>query len=172
MSKNRDEVLERMIKEEQPGLKRFFHTMAPQSEVYDLTQQTLLAFVEARDRITGNERAYLRGIARYQVLKYYEKRRNSVPFESAVHTATDVDKSFSSLLDERTRLLRALHALPFDQHVAFLLRHGEEMQLEDVAQVIGVSLATVKRYLDAATASLRTSLGAEADRAGEQYRDL
>lgn len=168
----RDAVLEKLIASELPNLRRFFATKVPQSEVLDLVQQTMLAFVEGRDRITGNERAYLRGIARFQVCKFYEKRKTSVAFDSTVHTATQIDRTLSTQLDERTRLLRALHELPLDQQIAFEMRHGEEMQLEDVAQVVGVSLATVKRYLSAAESKLKETLGEDASASGAAYREL
>ena len=139
----------------------------------DLVQATMLAFVEGRARATAGLRAYLWGIARYQVLKHYEKHRGgSTPFDSQVHTALDTGPSLSTRIDGRTRLLRALHELPVDHQMAFELRHGEELSLEEVAAALEVSLATAKRYLAAAEQRLRSALGAEADRAAAEYADL
>jgi RNA polymerase sigma-70 factor (ECF subfamily) len=169
MTTPRDLLLEHLIKNELVKLRRFFATKVPPGDVHDLVQQTMLAFVERRDQITGSERAYLMGIARFQVLRHYDKRRSATQFDSALHTALDVGATFSSMLDSRTRLQRALHQLPVDQQIAFELRHGEELPLDEVAQAIGVSLATVKRYLTAAESKLRELLGDDAEHAGAEY---
>jgi RNA polymerase sigma factor (sigma-70 family) len=171
MSTSRDHILEHLIKHELANLRRFFSTKAPASDVNDLVQQTMLGFVERRDQIVGSERAYLMGIARFQLLRHYTSkwRTSAAPFDSAIHTARDVGPTFSSLLDSRTRLQQALHQLPLDHQIAFELRHGHELPLEDVAAAVGVSLATVKRYLSAAEAKLRALLGEAADHAGADY---
>ena len=172
MTATKDRVLEELIRNEWPKLRRFFRTKVADADVLDLVQQTMLGFVEGRARATGGERAYLWGIARLQVLKHYDKHRASTPFDSALHTAMDLGPTFSSRLDGRTRLLRALHTLPVDHQMAFELRHGEELPLEEVAAAIGVSLATVKRYLTAAEGKLRAELGAEASGARDAYTKL
>lgn len=169
MTTSREYLLEHLINNELAKLRRFFATKVPGADVNDLVQQTMLAFVERRDQIVGSERAYLMGIARYQVLRHYNGRRQSTPFDSALHTALDVGPTFSTLLDSRTRLFQALHQLPLDHQIAFELRHGEELPLGDVAEAIGVSLATVKRYLASAETRLRELLGDAADHAGADY---
>ena len=137
MTTTTNRVLEDLIRNEWPKLRRFFRTKVADADVLDLVQQTMLAFVEGRSRATSGERAYLWGIARFQVLKHYEKHRASTPFDSTLHTAMELGPSLSSRLDGRTRLLRALHTLPVDHQMAFELRHGEELPLEEVAAAIG-----------------------------------
>ena len=172
MTATRDQILEQLIREEWPKLRRFFHTKVPESEVLDLVQATMLAFVEGRQRATGSEKAYLWGIARFQVLKLYEKHRPAAQFDSTKHTALDLGPTLSSRLDSRTRLLRALHSLPVDHQMAFELRHGEDLSLEETAAAMNVSLATVKRYLSAALDKLRDELGADVDNAVAGYTKL
>jgi len=159
MTTTKDQILEALIRDEWPKLRRFFHTKVPGADVLDLVQATMLAFVEGRQRATGTARSYLWGIARFQVLKHYEKHRASTPFDSTLHTAMDMGPSLSSRLDGHTRLLRALHTLPTDHQVAFELRYGEELSLEETAAALNVSLATVKRYLSAAETKLKAELG-------------
>ncbi|MBK8219368.1 MAG: sigma-70 family RNA polymerase sigma factor [Myxococcales bacterium] len=77
MTTTREQELERLIRDEWPKLRRFFHTKVPEADVLDLVQATMLAFVEGRTRATSGPRAYLWGIARLQVLKHYEKHRGS-----------------------------------------------------------------------------------------------
>lgn len=157
----RDSILEDLIRNEWPKLRRFFRTGVPESDVLDLVQNTLLAYVEGGGpREPGKERAYLWGIARKQQLRFYEKhRRQTQPFDSTIHTATDLGTTLSSRLDKQNRLSRALQLLPTDQQIAVMLRHGEDLKLEEVADALEVSLATVKRYLAAGEESLRSELG-------------
>ena len=172
MTTTREQELERLIRDEWPKLRRFFHTKVPEADVLDLVQATMLAFVEGRTRATSGPRAYLWGIARLQVLKHYEKHRGSTPFDSEVHTVLDTGPSLSTRIDSRSRLLRALHELPADHQMAFELRHGEELSLEETAAALDVSLATLKRYLSAAEDKLRVILGDEAAHAAAEYTNL
>lgn len=171
MTTSRDALLEQLIRDEWPRLRRFFRTKVPDADVLDLVQATMLAFVEGRTRATASERAYLWGIARLQVLKHYDKHRSSTPFDSTVHTAMDLGPSLSSRLDGRTQLLRALHKLPADHQMAIELRYGEDLKLEEVAAALDVSLATAKRYLNAAEEKLRSELG-DVDAIAEGYSKL
>jgi RNA polymerase sigma factor (sigma-70 family) len=160
---SRQAQLENLIKNEWPKLGRFFRTKVPESDVLDLVQNTLLAYVEGvGPDEPGKEKQYLWGIARKQVLKHYEKhRRQTQQFDSTVHTAMDLGPSLSSRLDNRNRLMAALHSLPTDHQMAIELRYGEELKLEEVAEALDVSLATVKRYLSAAEEKMREAYGDE-----------
>ncbi len=173
MSSKRDTILEGLIKNEWPKLRKFFRTKVPEGDVLDLVQNTMLAYVEGSGpREPGAERAYLWGIARKQVLKHYEKhRRSSQPFDSTIHTAMDLGPSLSSRLDRRNQLVAALHTLPADHQMALELRHGEDLKLEEVAEALEVSLATAKRYLSAAEEKMREALGSS-DAMSKEYRKL
>ncbi len=52
--------------------------------------------------------------------------------------------------DALRRTYAALDQLPANERIAFVLRHIEEMPLDDVADACDVSLATIKRRLNAA----------------------
>jgi len=52
------------------------------------------------------------------------------------------------------RLFRILDALPQEERLMLILRYVEEMELTEVAEVSGVSLATVKRRLTKAAARI------------------
>jgi RNA polymerase sigma-70 factor (ECF subfamily) len=58
-------------------------------------------------------------------------------------------------------LYRALDRLPVQQRLAWTLRHAEGLELAMVAEACRCSLATVKRWLGAAEAALRTEVGHE-----------
>jgi RNA polymerase sigma-70 factor (ECF subfamily) len=59
---------------------------------------------------------------------------------------------------ELQRLDTALHRLPPDVRIAWILRHVEGYELTDVACACGVSLATIKRRLHTAEAFVRSHL--------------
>ncbi len=173
MTTTRDAAIEHLISTEFDKLRRFFATKVPHADVLDLAQNTILAFVEGDLRSEAAARAYLWGIARLQVLKYYEKhRRSSEPFDSTVHTAMDVAPGLSSQIDNRTRLLQALHTLPVEEQMAFEYRYGLEMKNDEVAGALHVSLATAKRYVERAEVKLRAALGVEPEAAGVAYQRL
>ena len=79
----REATLARLIEEEWPKLRRYFRTLVPESDVLDLVQSTMLAYVESEGPSDpAKERAYLWGVAWRQSQRYYEKhRRKGVPFE-------------------------------------------------------------------------------------------
>ena len=53
-----------------------------------------------------------------------------------------------------TRAYRILDELPVDEKIAWMLRHVEGEALDDVARICGCSLATAKRRIAAAQATL------------------
>jgi RNA polymerase sigma-70 factor (ECF subfamily) len=57
------------------------------------------------------------------------------------------------------RIRAALGALPETQRAVFVLRHYEELKLEEIATVLDLSLGTVKSSLHRAIRQLRTRLG-------------
>jgi RNA polymerase sigma-70 factor (ECF subfamily) len=163
-------ALDALIREEWPRLRRFFRTKVSDTDAYDLVQATMLAFVEHEKHGEG-ARAYLWGIARKKVLQHFERQKPTAAFDSTVHTVDDAGRSLSSRIGDRDRLVAALRSLPADHQMAYELRHGEELSLEEVAAAIDVSLATVKRYLSVAQATLEATLGARADEVPGAYRE-
>ena len=159
-------ALSTLIDEQWPRPRRFFRPKAPAPEVLDLAQRTLLIYVE---KVAAGETAsagFLWGIARNVLRQHYDRVRVAQPFDSSVHSVTDLGPRLSSRLSDRHQLALALRSLPADQQMAFELRHGEELSLEEVSEALGVSLATTKRYLAAA----RDALGEHFDAASGYYR--
>jgi RNA polymerase sigma factor (sigma-70 family) len=58
------------------------------------------------------------------------------------------------------RIASALRVLPDRQRAVFVLRHYEEMSLEEIAGTLGMSLGTVKSSLHRAVHRLRDRLEA------------
>ncbi len=158
-----------LIRSEWPKLKRFFESKTPSPDCYDLVQQTLMAWIERLDeRGIDDPRSYLWGIARFQVLRYFERARPTANLDSSIHAVGGRSTTLGTRVDRRHLILDALRALPLEQQIAVELRFGEELSLQETADALGVSLATIKRYLSTATEQLRGSLsGVARDLLGE-----
>ncbi len=160
-----------------PKLLRFFRSKVPHPDCHDLAQQTFAELLrQLRSKPIERPGAYLWGIARFQLLKFIDRKRpGGEQFDSTRMSMAAVGTSLSMHFDRRNRITAALRELPLEQQVAFELRHGEELQLEEVAHAMDVSLATVKRYLKSALEQLRTLIGADeetvAHQASAAYRE-
>ena len=103
------------------------------------------------------------------LLKFITRRRPAgEQFDSARMSMAAVGTSLSMHFDRRNRLTAALRELPLEHQLAFELRHGEELKLEEVAKAMEVSLATVKRYLRSAQERLRELLSVDEEEAARQ----
>lgn len=148
-------AVQAVVAAEYPRVKRFIRSKVPEPDCYDVVQETMKAFVAADQGRVRNPSAFLFGIARNTVLTYFARHRTSTqPFDSTHASVADLGTSASTRFDRRNRLLHALRSLPLDHQTAFELRYAEELQLEEVAEVLGVSLATVKRYISSARTKL------------------
>ena len=144
-----------------PRLLRFFRSKVPHPDCHDLAQQTFVEYLkQLRAKSIDNHPRYVWGIARFQLLKFIERRRPGVQFNSQQMSMAAVGTSMSLVFARRNHITEALRELNVDEQMAFELRYGEELQLEEVADAMGVSLATVKRYLKAALEKLRAKLRA------------
>lgn len=67
---------------------------------------------------------------------------------------------FQSVYDSDTmrELSQALETLPLKYRQAFLLRYENELKLEEIADFMGTSLSSVKRYIASARASLQRKM--------------
>lgn len=162
-----------------PKVMRFVRSKVPDPDCYDVVQETMKVCLTLDSSRVRNPPAFLLGVARKQVYKYYERRRPSAPFDSGRVSIAELGTGPGTRLDRKNLLMHALRSLPADHQVAFELRYGEELTLEEVAETLEVSLATAKRYIAAAKGKLAEILGAgrgeidegEASRIAEAYRE-
>lgn len=159
-------VAEALIRTEWPKLEAFFKTKVPPSEVEELGQITILAYVERLDVAERDPRAYLWQIARNQVARHWERylSRRGAAFDSSQHGVLDVGPSLSSLVAQRDQVQRALLELPLDHMTAVELRYVMGLTVKEIMVVLGVSDSTVDRYLASATQHLAARLGPDAER--------
>ncbi len=77
------------------------------------------------------------------------RRREPIDIDAVAARAAGPD-----VAAELRRVYERLERLPAEQRIAFLLRRVEGMELEEVAQKMGISLATAKRRIAAAQQSV------------------
>lgn len=139
--------------------RRFFaFKIGHRPAVEDLTQQVVVVYLSRRrDGLAVLDPAkFARGIARNLLLAHLRERtRGPVPFDSARMSPSRVYDSPTSRIDRHNRVLAILHALPNDQQDLLISRHVHGLTLPECATELGVSLATVKRYLVRAERAVR-----------------
>ncbi len=103
----------------------------------------------------GNLKTYLFAIARNLVLKNYRDQRAMEPSESR---AFDLSADLRPALEISSAVESAVAGLPHPQQEALVLFQYEGLTLEEVAQIAGTDVGTVKSRLHRARERLRREL--------------
>jgi len=151
-----------LVKRHFDALYRFFSTKA-HAHNEDLIQQTFMACVEARDAFRGDSsfRAYLFGLARFQLLTHYRNAYRVRGLDFTMTSVRDLGTSPTENLARReeSKLLElALQRVPLDQQIALELTYSEGLAAPEVARVLGIPANTVYSRLRRAKAHLREAL--------------
>jgi RNA polymerase sigma-70 factor (ECF subfamily) len=132
----------------------------------DVFQDTWLKLVQAVAdwQPTQMVAPWLYTVARHRALDHVKLFKNQVyesaEFEVAEDNGLDVDDVSSLLHNQRlgVALVAAVESLALPQRDAFLLQAEAELSLEDIAQITGTGIETVKSRLRYARATLKTVL--------------
>lgn len=144
-------------------LHRFFCTKVS-GDVDDLVQQTLTACLNHQENFQQRSsfRAFLLGVARFQLYSYYRNsRRDRSRLEFDTVTAFDLSPSPSTLAAERhdqRLLLEALRQLPLNLQIALELSYWEDMSGPELADALGIPTDTVYSRLRRARELLERNL--------------
>ncbi len=146
------------------GVYRFFRAKVPEA-AEDLTQRAFLGCVEGREQIRqASFRAYLFGVARKQLLRYFEGRVERFEAGAASQRSiVDLQGSPSQVVAAREQhalLLEALQRIPVDFQIAVELFYWEGLSLAEIADALDVKVGTVKSRLSRAKGMLRVELAA------------
>lgn len=125
----------------------------------DLIQDTLRACVEGRDRIRREStfRAYLLGVARFQLYAHYRRARPERPLDPSRESALALSATPSRVLARRREqrwLLAALRRIPLELQVVLELHYWEELSAAELSRVLEIPTGTVKSRLRRARAAL------------------
>ncbi|MEA3459969.1 MAG: sigma-70 family RNA polymerase sigma factor [Chloroflexota bacterium] len=141
----------------------------------DATQDAFIsAFRAVRKFRGGSFKAWLLRIvtnACYDQLRR-KKRHPTVSLESFYAIpGHEEDPENYALRQELSRVIQAgIQTLPYDQRIALVLSDVQGLSYKEIAQVVGISLGTVKSRLSRARAKLRDYLLEREELLPERYR--
>jgi RNA polymerase sigma-70 factor, ECF subfamily len=148
----------------QPGVYHFLYRYISDPEAAeDLTQETFINFWSHKESINPDlsPKAYLYRIARNLALNYKNRKPPVSSFAEnenylvsiGNNPQQDYDKSF--LIDD---FQKAINLLPERCRATFILSRYEGLDYSEIAEVLNVSLQTVKNQMNKAFAVLRKQL--------------
>jgi RNA polymerase sigma-70 factor (ECF subfamily) len=125
----------------------------------DLAQETFLAFVRTPQRFDptrGSVKTFLFAIARNLALHQYRDSRGEEPLDDDDASQLAVDPRAE--MEVGTAVAGAVAALPHLQQEALVLFEYEGASLEEISQIVGADVGTVKSRLHRARARLKRTL--------------
>jgi RNA polymerase sigma-70 factor (ECF subfamily) len=161
-------------RKDETAIKEFFILMQPQifhflyrytsirEAAEDLTQESFIKFWLAIDRLDSNQsyKAYLFKIARNLAINYCNRKIPLVSYNDEdllvrlyKNFTNDIETSF--LLDDYQK---AINSLPERCKATFLLSRFSSFNYSEIAEIMDVSLQTVKNQMNKALAVLRKRL--------------
>jgi RNA polymerase sigma factor (sigma-70 family) len=143
---------------------RFFEYKLP-GEADDLTQQTFLACVKAREQFRGQSRfrTYLYSIARNELYMRLRKVSRFEHVDLEVSSLNELVSSPSSQLGKQQELAQvraALGQLPVEQQVLLELHYWHDLDMAALAEVLETSPGAIRVRLLRARRALRVRLTA------------
>ena len=146
------------------SLKRFFRNKVTADRLPDLIQETFVASVESRDRITDSSRfrPYLLRIA-YHVFCAHVRERYRGGHEADLDdfSLAAVETSASVLVaraQEQRLLLEGLRKIPVNYQVVLELHYWEDLTTKEIAQILDVPAGTIRSRLQRARDALEAAM--------------
>jgi len=143
---------------------RFVYRLTRRTDLAeDLTQECFLAFLRSPgrfDEARSSIKTYLFGIARNLVFKEYRDRHDDAPLEDLIEERLSPDLAAA--------VEQAVGSLPALQQEALVLFEYEGFTLEEIAEVAGSDVGTIKSRLHRARERLKRTL-APRGRTGKAY---
>ncbi len=163
-----------LVKRYYQGIYLFFYGKVGPEISEDLTQATFEALCERREGFRGDSalRTYLFGIARFKLVRHFERRHNAQrrfePLADSVHDVA-LERSLHAMFAEREAemlLVQALRRIPLDDQLLLELKDYEGMTARELAEVFGVPAGTIASRLQGARERLRKEAERLATRPG------
>ncbi len=152
----------RMLAVELPKVQRIARLMSGDADVAEEVVAEAVARVLPRWRADGIDDcgAYLRRVVVNLIRRRWRRlalsRRRD---RHALGWTTDAALESSEVVEDRDRTLRAVMKLPPRRRAVVVLRFYDDLAEADIAQLLGISVGTVKSQLARALEQLRVGLG-------------
>jgi RNA polymerase sigma-70 factor (ECF subfamily) len=162
-----EEAFERLV----PAYRRrvfglAFSVLRDRAAAEDLAQEVFVKLWQALPRYDGRAKlsTWIYAITRNAAISALRSRRRSVSMsDPAVFEEVESRDAAPETGDDDASLWREVHALPEKQRQAVILYYQEERSVEEVAEMMGLPLNTVKTHLHRARAALREGWLRETD---------
>ena len=147
---------------------RFFSNKGT-ADAGDLVQATFAACLEkvGQLRDAASFRAFVFGIARFELLHYYRRKsQRETPFDADNDSICDLDPTPSQFIaqhEEQRLLLEGLRQIPLDLQIVLELSYWEKLTAAETASVLGTPEGTAKSRLRRARERLDAKLAELAD---------
>ena len=158
--------IEEIIRENYADIFKYcFWRIKQKSDAEDLTQETFLRFIDNLPTYSdrGKPKALLYTIARNLCINWQKKNKPlSLPDEEIENLQLPVEVDGEDELVNRLTLHKYISELPKEQQEILMLRYFQELQVKEIAQIIGISRFTVMYRLRTATKTLQMKMRKEA----------
>ncbi len=153
---------ERLYRRHFASVYRFFRSKSDDA-VDDLVQDTFMVALRRAPKFRGGSvRAFLLGIARYELLEWIRQRaKHDARIDPASQSLRDMGTGVSTAVgrNEREAKVRAaLEELPLDMQLAIELRYWHGLSMAEIGEVQSVATTTVRTRLHRARKALREHL--------------
>lgn len=159
---DRDDEFTTFMAQALPVLTRTaWHLTGDEHRAADLVQQTLIRTYTAWPRARRAPLPFARRVMANQRITTWKSRRREVlaPPDGLPHSSLGDE---AAVLAERDRVVRALARLGARQRRVVVLRHLEGFSEKEVAEMLGISVGTVKSATSRGLRHLRETLREEA----------
>ena len=168
--------IDHLVRTYRARLLRFVVASAGEQDLAEsVVQDCFLKAYNARESFRGecSVQTWLTGIA-LNLLRDRQRTKRFQFWRRSEKTAIDVAEMASVLPDPQsspetrmiareraTEIAEFLETLSFNQRTVFVMRFQEEMDLTEIAESMGMALATVKTHLHRAVKAVRESAGGQ-----------
>lgn len=168
--------IDELVRVHQARIRRFVTCSTGDPDLAEtITQDTLLRAYRGRENFRGDcsLSTWLTGIAinvtrdhlrsgRYKFWKHLKATAVDVHEMSSFLPSAAVSPERRMLAKERVKELYAvLENLSYNQRTIFLMKFSEEMSVEEISQILGMAVNTVRTHLHRALKAVRSKLGAK-----------
>ncbi len=157
-------TFKKLFFEYQPRVYRFLWLRLQSVETAeDLTQETFTKLWAARNSIhsAATFETYLFKIAHHLIIDYLRHQADVINAGSVdalqlpSASSTQEETEYQQL---KQMTIRIIHSLPNGQRTAFLLSRNENLTYKQIAEIMGLSVKTIEKYLSKALKILHSEL--------------
>jgi RNA polymerase sigma-70 factor (sigma-E family) len=156
-----DATFAEMVGEELPRLQRIARLLVGAGDAADdlVAEAIARTLPKWRSGVVADPPAYLRRVVVNLANRRWRRRRLSLRSDHSAIDWLQPASDHSGETVERDRTLRAIATLPARRRAVIVLRYYDDLSEARIAEVLGISVGTVKSTLSRAMEQLRAEFG-------------